>query len=173
MFEGGVHMKHHKLLTILLAASFLFVLAAATAQQKTDDKAATAGCQCQMSHETMAARMAGAGCPMMGQTAKGPAPTGGCPMMAGKAGEAKGCQMMGQGQGMKAGSCCADCPMMSKDVEKKIENTPDGVIVMLTSKNPETVKKLQEHFAKMAAGCMCGCGMAKSACEKPAPPKTK
>jgi len=166
-------MKHHKLLTILLAASFLFVLAAATAQQKTDDKAATAGCQCQMSHETMAARMAGAGCPMMGQTAKGPAPTGGCPMTAGKAGEAKGCQMMGQGQGMKAGSCCADCPMMSKDVEKKIENTPDGVIVRLTSKNPETVKKLQEHFAKMAAGCICGCGMAKGACEKPAPPKAK
>jgi len=41
------------------------------------------------------------------------------------------------------------CPMMAKDVEVKIENLPDGISVKMTSKNPETVKKIQEHAAKM------------------------
>jgi YHS domain-containing protein/TusA-related sulfurtransferase len=43
----------------------------------------------------------------------------------------------------------AGCPMMLPDVERKIETTKDGVIITLTSKNAETVKKIQEHAAKM------------------------
>jgi TusA-related sulfurtransferase len=43
--------------------------------------------------------------------------------------------------------------MMDKDVEKKVENTADGVTVKITAKNPETVKKIQEHMAKMAECC--------------------
>ncbi len=108
----------------------------------------------------------GQGGPMMhpkmtGENAK----AGGCPMMQGKAGEGC-CGMMGKGmagqamqghgmmgQGMMAGGCCADCPMMDKDVEKKVENTPDGATIKITSKNAETVKKIQAHAAKMAEGC--------------------
>jgi YHS domain-containing protein len=40
--------------------------------------------------------------------------------------------------------------MKIEDLEKKIETTKDGVIITLSSKNPETVKKIQEHIAKMA-----------------------
>ncbi|MCX6566391.1 MAG: YHS domain-containing protein [Candidatus Aminicenantes bacterium] len=40
--------------------------------------------------------------------------------------------------------------MNMEDLEKKIETTKDGVIITLSSKNPETVKKIQEHIAKMA-----------------------
>lgn len=57
--------------------------------------------------------------------------------------EAKGCMMMG------------DCPMMMKDVEKKIENTKDGIVITLSSKNPETIKMIQEHAAKMKEGKCC------------------
>jgi len=71
-----------------------------------------------------------------------------------KAGEQAGCDM-------------ENCPMMLADVEKKIQNTKDGVIITLSSKNAETVKKLQDHAAKMmeahkqmagreAAGCPMG-----------------
>ena len=93
---------------------------------------------------------------------------GGCPMMQGKAGEAKGCCGM-MGQGMKAAGGSADCPMMAKDVEKKVENTADGVAIKITSKNPETVKKIQEHAAKMAAGCP----MMKGPAQKEAPKEEK
>jgi len=55
--------------------------------------------------------------------------------------------------------------MNIEDLEKKIETTKDGVIIILSSKNPETVKKIQEHIAKMAeheAKMMKqGCGMKK------------
>ncbi len=46
-----------------------------------------------------------------------------------------------------------DCPMHSADVEMKTENLPDGVVLKFTSKNPETVKKMQEHLAEMKGGC--------------------
>jgi TusA-related sulfurtransferase len=68
---------------------------------------------------------------MMHQGMMGQGVAGGCPMMQGKT---------GQGSGMS-------CPMMSSDVEKKVENTAEGVTVKITSKNPETVKRIQEHFA--------------------------
>jgi YHS domain-containing protein len=59
-------------------------------------------------------------------------------------------QMAGQAAGM-------NCPLMSKDVERTIENLPDGVAIKITSKNPETVKKIQEHVAKRGAGAGCCC----------------
>jgi len=61
-------------------------------------------------------------------------------------------QMAGMGAGMS-------CPLMSKDVERKTENLPDGVAIKITSKDPEMVKKIQEHIEKMkgmGAGCCCG-----------------
>jgi len=79
----------------------------------------------------------------------------------------------GQGMMMQHGkmSCCQKmsmgaqghggmmiCPLHSQDVEMKTENLPDGVAVKFSSKNPETVKKIQEHFAQM-----------KTCCEKAAP----
>ena len=69
-----------------------------------------------------------------------------------------GGMMMHQGQQMQMkageqGGCnMENCPMMMKDVDKKIENTKDGVIITLTSKNSETVKKIQEHAAMMKEG---------------------
>jgi TusA-related sulfurtransferase len=60
--------------------------------------------------------------------------------------------MHGQGAGQAAMAGCAcgggDCPMMMADVEKKVENTKTGVVITLSSKNAETVKKIQEHAAK-------------------------
>jgi YHS domain-containing protein len=58
-------------------------------------------------------------------------------------------QMAGQGgmQGM-AGNCACMLP----DVEKKFENTKTGVVITLSSKNAESVKKLQEHAAMMKDG---------------------
>lgn len=64
--------------------------------------------------------------------------------------------MHGQQMQMKPGEKMAggmeNCPMMLKDVEKKFENTKDGVVITLTSKNPESVKKIQEHIAMMKEG---------------------
>jgi YHS domain-containing protein/TusA-related sulfurtransferase len=85
---------------------------------------------------------------------------GGCPMMQGQAGQGCCGKMMGQGMqghGMMGKGCCGmmgqGCPMMDKDVEKKVENTADGVTIKISSKNPETVKKIQEHVAKMGECC--------------------
>jgi YHS domain-containing protein len=60
-------------------------------------------------------------------------------------------QMHGQAQAA-AGGMMAECPMMLPDVERKVETIKDGLIITLTSKNAETVKKLQEHAAKMKDG---------------------
>jgi YHS domain-containing protein len=53
---------------------------------------------------------------------------------------------MGQG-GMMGG-----CPMMMPDVERKVEITKDGAVITLTSKNPETIKKIQEHATMVKEG---------------------
>jgi YHS domain-containing protein len=68
----------------------------------------------------------------------------------------------GMGCGMKMGKM-AGCPMMMKDLEIKVENTKDGVTVTMTSKNPETVKMIQDHAAKMKDCCKAkeGCPGAK------------
>ena len=65
------------------------------------------------------------------------------------------------GQHMKmkheeASGCCMEgCMSMMKEAEVKVENTKDGVIITLTSKNAETVKKIQEHAEKMKEGQCC------------------
>jgi len=68
---------------------------------------------------------------------------GTCPMM-----------QMQQRHGQMAGSAAGmSCPLSSKDVEIKTETLPDGVAVKFTSKNPETVKAIQEHLDKMKGCC--------------------
>jgi YHS domain-containing protein len=65
------------------------------------------------------------------------------PMTGPRQGGRQGGLMDGQMQGMMAG-----CPMMMEGVDRKVENTKDGVIITMTSKNSETVKKIQDHMAK-------------------------
>ncbi len=50
--------------------------------------------------------------------------------------------MMGMEEGMS-------CPFYAKDVEMMVEKTSDGVTIKITSQNPESVKAIQEHAAKM------------------------
>ncbi len=76
--------------------------------------------------------------------AKTPMKAGECPMMSGQAGKGMGMQGMNQG-----GMMGMNCPLMGKDVEWSVVNTPDGATLTVTSKNPETVKAIQDHFAKM------------------------
>jgi YHS domain-containing protein len=80
--------------------------------------------------------------------------TGKCPMMQHRHG-----QMTSPGSGM-------NCPLQSQDVEMKTENLPDGVAVKFTSKNPETAKKIQEHFVAGKGGCAGCCCCAGQAQEK-------
>jgi YHS domain-containing protein len=68
-------------------------------------------------------------------------------------------QMAGSGSGM-------NCLLQSKDVEIKTENLPDGIAVKFTSKDPELVKKIQEHFVAAKPGCMGCCCCAGQAQEK-------
>jgi len=79
---------------------------------------------------------------------------GKCPMMQHRHG-----QMTSPGSGM-------NCPLQSQDVEMKTENLPDGVAVKFTSKNPETAKKIQEHFVAGKGGCAGCCCCAGQAQEK-------
>ncbi len=66
----------------------------------------------------------------------------------------KGMMMHGamKGRGMMGG-----CPMMNKDVDFKVDYTKDGVVVTLTSKDPDTVKIIQGHAAMMKKGCQDEC----------------
>jgi hypothetical protein len=58
-------------------------------------------------------------------------------------------------------SCCCCCPTSCKkmcvmgceDVEVNVENVKDGVVVKVTSKNEEVVKKVQEMCANMKEMC--------------------
>ncbi len=77
-------------------------------------------------------------------------------------------KMMGQHMqmagGEQAASAMDNCPMMMKDVEKTVVNTKDGVTITLSSKNPETLKKIQEWAAQVKSGGMgkmdeAGCPM--------------
>jgi len=87
--------------------------------------------------------------------------------------------MHGHGMGLMGGPgmmascpCCGGMgsPMMSGDVVKKVEKTADGVVVRISAKDPELVKKIQAHFHMMgkmmekmtalkaaAEGCAEGC----------------
>lgn len=55
------------------------------------------------------------------------------------------------GHGMAGG--CPMCGGMAGKADIAIENTPDGAVVKITSKDPEAVKKIQEHLAAMKAAC--------------------
>jgi len=65
--------------------------------------------------------------------------------------------MMRHGHGlMMAGpmmcGCGSDaCPMMAEGVERQVEKTADGVVIKVTAKDPELVKKIQAHVDRMAA----------------------
>jgi YHS domain-containing protein len=61
------------------------------------------------------------------------------------------CQKMQMGAEGQGGAM--NCPLHSKDVEIKTENVADGVVVKVSSKNPEMVKKIQDHFADMKGCC--------------------
>jgi hypothetical protein len=63
-----------------------------------------------------------------------------------------GCGMMAAGS-----TGAAACPLHTDDVEIKSENSADGVSVKISSKNPETAKKIQEHFAAGTKHCPMGC----------------
>ncbi len=57
------------------------------------------------------------------------------------------------------------CPFYAKDVDFAVEKTADGVTLKITSKNPESVKAIQEHAAmmqQMKKGA--GMGMEAGAC---------
>ena len=63
---------------------------------------------------------------------------------------------MPMNHGMKGHGMAGGCPMcggMAGKADIVIENTPDGAVVKITSKDPEAVKKIQEHLAKMKAAC--------------------
>jgi hypothetical protein len=52
---------------------------------------------------------------------------------------------------------CGDCPMMHTEWTRNVENTDNGVVVLLTSSNASDVKKIQETAASMAkSGCNKG-----------------
>jgi Cu+-exporting ATPase len=173
--------KKTRIFSLLVAVSFVFVLAGLAAQQATTQKKTTENTQ-----EVVVCQV----CGMKVDKAQNPITwdykgktyyfcSQGCkdafmkdpesflkekPAEQGKAGGG----MMSHGQMMdkkmmkgEKGMCCGmkmgkmkGCPMMMKDVEIKVENTKDGVQVILTSKNPETVKMIQDHMAKMKAMCM-------------------
>ncbi|MDH4198176.1 MAG: YHS domain-containing protein [Candidatus Aminicenantes bacterium] len=65
--------------------------------------------------------------------------------------------MMRHGHGMMmagpmmCGCGSASCPMMAEGVERKVEKTADGVVIKITAKDPELVKKIQAHVDRMAA----------------------
>ena len=67
-----------------------------------------------------------------------------CPMMMrGHMGIRHGMRM---GRGMA--SDCPMCAMKSADVETTVENTKDGVVVKITAKDAETIKMIQEKWAR-------------------------
>jgi YHS domain-containing protein len=110
--------------------------------QKKEEAAATKTCTCPKCQKEMPAESNPHG-QMMGK----------CPMM----------QMQHQHGQMAGPAAGMNCPLHSKDVEMKTENLPDGATVKITSKNPEMVKKIQEHLAKQQGrgmGCCCCSGQA-------------
>lgn len=64
-------------------------------------------------------------------------------------------QGMSHGQGTMAMNAAGACPMMDmtglKDATVVTENTKDGVVIRITAKDAETVKKIQDMGAKIKA----------------------
>lgn len=106
-------------------------------------------------------------CPMMKGTA-GPA----CPMMAGREGGMMRMHRPGRPMrpGMMGGHMSGACPMcagLAGKADIAVEKTADGVIVRISSKDPETVKMIQDHAAAMKeAAAAPACPKAPKAEEK-------
>ena len=90
-----------------------------------------------MKHEGMA------GCPMMGQNMPMGGPMGQMGMMRGRMGM-RGPGMMAPGMGMLF-------MLYGDKIEMAVENTKDGAVLKLTSKDPEVVKAIQVHMAEHMA----------------------
>ncbi len=98
--------------------------------------------------------------------------TPGCPMMARR--EMRMKRMSGHGMAMKPGMMghrtgggCPMCGGLAGKADIVVENTPDGAVVRISSKDPETVKMIQEHLAAMKSAKDSGeCPKAKKADEK-------
>jgi len=59
----------------------------------------------------------------------------------------------------KVGKCEAgesDCPMMTKEMDRKVEKTADGMVMTITSADKDMVQKLQTHMAAESKGHDCG-----------------
>ncbi len=158
-------MKNKKFVIFLMAAGFVFVLSALALQQGAETakdpvcgmtiKKATAAATAE--YKGMTYYFCNTGCKDAflkdpEKYLKNEAPQG--QMMGG---------MMGGKPGMR-GQMMAEsaCPMMLPDATRTIENTADGIIIKISSTNPETVKKIQEHGAMMkdqAGKGMAGCPM--------------
>ena len=147
--------KHFKMTAILAAAAFALVLTG-LALQTTADTAKDPVCgmsvktaEAKYTYEYKGAKyyFCSQGC--KDAFAKEPEKYLAASKPAGMMGGMHG-QMPHMKAGEQAGCNMENCPMMLADVEKKVQNTKDGVVVTLTSKNPETVKKLQDHAAKMS-----------------------
>ena len=54
------------------------------------------------------------------------------------------------GPALAGGKC--GCPCQIKGAEKAVVNTPDGVTITITAKDPAVVKQIQEAAAKMKEG---------------------
>ena len=93
-----------------------------------------------------------AGGPMMGQ-GKGQSAMGmgeGCPMMGGRMRGMPGMMPPGSRMGMPAGRMGGvNALLMRRDVTWTYERTADGVTVRISSKDPETVKTIQERLAQV------------------------
>jgi YHS domain-containing protein len=152
----------------LLTVLAVVVVAAAVAQQKSDDKAIDPVCGMTVVKSSAAATyeykgakyyFCSAGCKeafvkdpekyLKKTTESKPpaAPEAATKPMAGHMAMGGMHGQMGGGHGQMGGTM--SCPLFTEGAEWTVENTPDGAVVKITSKNPETVRAIQEHLAKM------------------------
>jgi YHS domain-containing protein len=121
-------------------------------------QAAAAGCAeecaeaCEKKAEAAPQAAEAAGCPAMKAAAESKMP--GCPMMMKPGCACCGRKMM-HGRhgrmGMLAGEHAGCGQFMDEKTHISVENTADGIVVKITSKDPETVKMIQKHAAACKA----------------------
>lgn len=157
--------KKARLIALLAAMVVVMAAAAAVAQQKSDDKAIDPVCGMTVVKASAAATyeykgttyyFCSTGCKeafakdpekFLQKTATAAneknlhEPMAGSMAMNGKT--------CGSEAGAKATGCSMMCPLHAEGVEWVVTNTPDGAVVKITSKDPATVKAIQEHLAKM------------------------
>jgi YHS domain-containing protein len=81
------------------------------------------------------------------------APTPCCQKMEHGGMRMKGMHGMPMKPGMMGHGMAGGCPLCSGKAEIAVENTTDGAVVRISSKDPEAVKMIQEHLAAMKAAC--------------------